>query len=160
MKLTIKEHSNIFTLKSEQELPISISEAWSFFSSPENLAKITPPEMKFKITSGAPKNAYTGQIISYKINVLKNVRINWVTEITCVEFEKYFIDEQRFGPYKMWHHEHFFEKIDTDGCKMIDVVTYKLPLGFLGKIGHKIFIIKQLQKIFEFRRSVMCDLFK
>ena len=160
MKLTIKGHSNIFTLKSEQKLPISVSEAWGFFSSPENLAKITPPEMNFTITSGTPKKAYTGQIISYKVNVLKNIRTNWVTEITCVEFEKYFIDEQRFGPYKMWHHEHFFEKTGNDSCNMIDIVTYKLPLGFLGKLGHKVFIKKQLLRIFEYRSSILSDLFK
>ena len=99
MSLSIKSHSNIFTLKSEVTLPMSTSKAWDFFSSPNNLSKITPAEMNFLITSGPPKKAYAGQIISYKVNVLKYFRLNWVTEITQVEFEQYLIDEQRIGPY-------------------------------------------------------------
>ena len=77
--------------------------------------------------------------------------MNWVTEITQVEFEQYFIDEQRFGPYKMWHHEHLFEPVDANNCKMTDIVSYKLPYGLLGKLGHKLFIKKQLRTIFEYR---------
>jgi len=151
MSLFIKSHSNIFTLKSEVTLPMSISTAWDFFSSPHNLSKVTPPEMNFLITSGPPKKAYAGQIISYKVNVLKYFRLNWVTEITQVEFEQYFIDEQRFGPYKMWHHEHLFEPVDANNCKMTDIVSYKLPYGLLGKLGHKLFVKKQLRTIFEYR---------
>ena len=85
--------------------------------------------------------------------------MNWVTEITNIEFEKYFVDEQRFGPYKMWHHEHLFERIDDHNCKMIDIVSYKLPFGFLGKWGHKLFIKKQLKTIFDYRIKVMKNLF-
>ncbi|MDG2052301.1 MAG: SRPBCC family protein [Flavobacteriaceae bacterium] len=140
-------------------MPISVSKAWIFFSSPENLAKITPPKMNFLITSGKPKALYTGQIISYKVNVVKCIQINWVTEITCVDFEKYFVDEQRFGPYKMWHHEHIFEKIDDNNCKIIDVVSYKLPFGIIGKWGHKLFVKKQLQSIFEYRTKIIKKLF-
>ena len=159
MSLTIKSHSNIYTLRSVVEISIPISKAWEFFSSPENLAKVTPQEMNFLITSGKPKKAYSGQIISYKVNVLKYFRLNWVTEITNIEFEKYFVDEQRFGPYKMWHHEHLFERIDDHNCKMIDIVSYKLPFGFLGKWGHKLFIKKQLKTIFDYRIKVMKNLF-
>ena len=107
--------------------------------------------MNFLITSGPTKKAYAGQIISYKVNVLKYFRLNWVTEITQVEFEQYFIDEQRFGPYKMWHHEHLFEPVDANNCKMSDIVSYKLPYGLLGKLGHKLFIKKQLISIFQYR---------
>jgi|TARA_B110000240_G_scaffold175072_1_gene202015 ligand-binding SRPBCC domain-containing protein len=159
MALSFKSHSNIYTLKSIVEMPISVSKAWIFFSSPENLAKITPPEMNFLITSGKPKAAYTGQIISYKVNVIRGIQINWVTEITCVDFEKYFVDEQRFGPYKMWHHEHIFEKIDDNNCKIIDVVSYKLPFGIIGKWSHKLVVKKQLQSIFEYRTKIMKKLF-
>lgn len=155
MSLSFKSHSNIYTLSSVVEIPIPVSKAWLFFSSPENLAKITPPEMNFLITSGVPKKAYTGQIISYKVNVVKGISMNWVTEITSVEFENYFVDEQRFGPYKMWHHEHFFEKIDDNNCRIIDKVSYKLPFGLIGKWCHKLFIKKRLNAIFEFRSTVI-----
>jgi len=158
MSLFIKSHSNIFTLKSEVILPMSTSKAWDFFSSPNNLSKITPAEMNFLITSGPPKRAYAGQIISYKVNVLKYFRLNWVTEITQVEFEQYFIDEQRFGPYKMWHHEHLFKPVDANNCKMTDIVSYKLPYGLLGKLGHKLFIKKQLMSIFEYRTQQIKNL--
>ena len=90
MALSFKSHSNIYTLESVVEIPIPVSKAWVFFSSPENLAKITPPEMDFLITSGKPKPVHTGQIISYKVSIIKGIRINWVSEITCVDFEKYF----------------------------------------------------------------------
>ncbi len=159
MGLSIKSHSNMYTLKSVAVVPISVSEAWTFFSSPENLAKITPPEMNFSITSGIPKKAYTGQIISYKVSLTKFIRINWVTEITSVNFENYFVDEQRFGPYKMWHHEHFFEKIDDYNCKLIDIVSYKLPFGIIGKWGHHLFIKKDLHNIFEYRSKKVNELF-
>lgn len=160
MSLSISSHSNIYTLKSIVDLPISSSEAWEFFSSPENLAKITPPEMNFSITSGKPKKAYSGQIISYRVNVLKFFRLNWVTEIKNVEFERYFVDEQRFGPYKMWHHEHLIESIDNNNCKMIDIVSYKIPFGIIGKLAHKFFIKKQLKTIFNYRINVMKSLFE
>lgn len=159
MSLTIKSHSNIFTLESKQLAPISIDKAWEFFSSPENLEKLTPAEMDFKVTSGKPKKAYPGQIISYKVSILKGVRLNWVTEITQVKEKEFFIDEQRFGPYVMWHHEHFFEKIDENSCLLSDKVSYKLPLGVLGKIAHVLFVKKQLTKIFNYRKRQIVTLF-
>jgi len=159
MDITIKKHSNIYTLFSRQKAPISIEKAWEFFSSPENLEKLTPSEMNFQVTSGKPEKAYPGQIISYQVNVVKGVRLNWVTEITHVEKNKFFIDEQRFGPYTMWHHEHFFEKIDEHSCWLIDKVSYKLPLGFLGAIAHPIFVKKQLTEIFEYRAKQISILF-
>lgn len=110
----IKSHSGIHTLTTEQILPLGLEEAWDFFSSPKNLAKITPPEMGFNITSTVDYKAYSGQIITYKVNVLPFIKMNWVTEITHMIDKKYFIDEQRYGPYSMWHHEHFFEVYPTD----------------------------------------------
>ena len=159
MSLSIKSHSNIFTLKSEVNLPMPISKAWDFFSSPHNLSKITPSEMNFLITSGPTKKAYAGQIISYKVNVLKYFRLNWVTEITQVEFEQYFIDEQRFGPYKMWHHEHHFKKNKDNTTTVYDKVIYKLPYGIFGIIAHKLFIKKRLVEIFQFRNKRIKQLF-
>ncbi|WP_139959743.1 SRPBCC family protein [Flavicella sediminum] len=159
MSVNIISHSNIYTLSAQQVLPISISEAWKYFSSPENLKELTPPEMQMNVTSGKPEKAYAGQIITYNLAVAKGIRINWVTEITQVLQEKMFIDEQRFGPYKMWHHEHTFEKIDEHSCLMKDKISYKLPLGFLGKIAHVLFVKNQLKGIFNFREQKVNEVF-
>lgn len=159
MELTFKSHSNINTLFSKQKAPISVEEAWRFFSSPENLEKLTPSEMNFQVTSGKPEKAYPGQIITYKVSVVKGVRLNWVTEITQVKKNKFFIDEQRFGPYTMWHHEHFFEKIDENSCWIVDKVSYKLPLGILGRLAQVLFVKKQLRGIFTYRTQQIDKLF-
>lgn len=160
MSITFKKHSGIFTLESRQKAPISVEQAWEFFSSPDNLEKLTPKEMNFQVTSGKPEKAYPGQIISYKVSVIPGVRLNWVTEITQVKENHFFIDEQRFGPYNMWHHEHFFEKIDENSCWLVDKVSYKLPFGILGNIAQVLFVKKQLRGIFEFRSKQILELFK
>lgn len=157
--ITIKKHSGIFTLEATQELPIDIKQAWTFFSSPNNLEKITPPHMGFTITSKVTQSAYPGQIISYKVGILPGIKLNWVTEITQVKHELFFIDEQRFGPYKMWHHEHFFESLPNGNTLMRDKISYKIPFGFLGYIAQKLFIKKQLTSIFEFRFKTLDHLF-
>ncbi|MEZ5016149.1 MAG: SRPBCC family protein [Flavipsychrobacter sp.] len=149
--IDIKKHSGIYTLTSEQQLPISIEEAWNFFSSPKNLAEITPKNMGFVITSELPPKAYTGQIITYKIGILFSIKTSWVTEITHVEHLSHFIDEQRFGPYSMWHHEHFFTSLPNGNTLMKDKVSYKIPLGILGHLAHVIFVKKQLLNIFKYR---------
>ena len=154
----IEKHSGIYTLTEELVLPIRLDKAWDFFSSPLNLQKITPEEMGFKITSGNVKKMHPGQIITYKVGVAPMIKSSWVTEITHVDEKKYFVDEQRFGPYKMWHHEHHFEEV-KEGVKMIDKVSYKLPLGFLGQIAHAIFVKRQLTKIFSHRTEVLTKLF-
>ena len=150
----------IFKLKYSQKLPISLNEAWDFLSSPNNLELITPKSMDFNITDWDKKKAYPGQIISYKVSVIRGVRLNWVTEITQVKENHFFIDEQRFGPYKMWHHEHFFEKIDESSCWLGDKVSYKLPFGILGSIAQFLFVKKQLKEIFEFRSKQILNIFK
>ncbi len=160
MDISFKSHSNIYTLKSSQKIPISVDEAWDFFSSPENLEKLTPSDMNFNVTSGKPEKVYPGQIITYKVNVFSGVRLSWVTEITHVKDKHFFIDEQRFGPYVMWHHEHFFKAIDDHSCYVEDKVSYKLPLGVLGKLAHFIFVKKQLSSIFEYRTEQIKVLFK
>ncbi|OFX55974.1 MAG: hypothetical protein A2066_19955 [Bacteroidetes bacterium GWB2_41_8] len=152
--ITFKSHSGIYTLEVQQFLNISLAEAWEFFSSPDNLAKITPPHMGFIITSGTPAKMYPGQIISYKVSPFPGFKTNWVTEITQVTNQCFFVDEQRFGPYQMWHHEHRFE-VQGNGVLMTDRVSYKLPLGFLGRIAHAIFVKEQLKQIFSYRIAVM-----
>lgn len=148
--ITFKSHSGIYTLEAKHFVAISLAEAWQFFSSPMNLSKITPAHMGFHITSGIPLNMYAGQIISYKVSPIPGIRTNWVTEITHVSEGKYFVDEQRYGPYRMWHHEHHFEA-QSGGVLMTDRISYKLPFGMIGRFAHFIFIRRQLELIFEFR---------
>ncbi|MEQ8626431.1 SRPBCC family protein [Ekhidna sp.] len=153
----IKKHSGIYTLTVMQQLPIKLSEAWGFFSSPENLTKITPAHMGFEITSGEGR-MYAGQIISYKVAPVPWIKTNWVTEITHVDEGKFFVDEQRFGPYSMWHHEHHFAE-NRNGVLMTDKVTYKIPFGFLGTIAQHMFVKRQLKGIFEYRVKVLDEMF-
>lgn len=154
-----KKHSGIYTLTTEQVLDVSLEKAWSFFSAPQNLEKITPSHMGFQITSEVDKKAYAGQIITYKVGILPGVKSSWVTEITQVKDEQFFIDEQRFGPYKMWHHEHWFEEFSEGKTLMKDKISYKIPFGFLGHIAQSVFIKRQLKNIFEHRYSTLEKLF-
>ncbi len=157
--IQFKKHSGIYTLTTKQELNVSLEEAWNFFSSPENLEKITPKQMGFQITSKVDKKAYAGQIISYKVGILPGIKSNWVTEITQVKDKEFFIDEQRFGPYKMWHHEHWFEVLPNGKALMKDKISYKIPFGILGHLAQSIFIKRQLKSIFEHRFVTLEKLF-
>lgn len=141
-----------------QSVPISLEQAWEFFSSPNNLAKITPDGMGFNIISGTEKEMYAGQIIQYKVSPFPFYKTNWVTEISQVKHMEFFIDEQRFGPYAFWHHKHFFKEI-PGGVVMEDVVDYKAPFGKLGKLLSSALIKKELTKIFIYRQKVLKDLF-
>lgn len=147
---------NFYSIKSTQHLPISLEEAWDFFSSPNNLAKITPPDMGFIITSDKKdgEKMYAGQIITYILKPMLGIPVKWMTEITHVKEGEYFIDEQRFGPYKLWHHRHSFKKTAT-GVEMHDEVNYVLPFGILGKMAHNLFIRKRIEYIFEYRTKVL-----
>lgn len=156
--ISFKKHSGIYTLTVSQYLPIPLREAWDFFSSPKNLEIITPSRMGFKITSGEPCTMYIGQIISYVVAPFPGLKTNWVTEITHVEKQRFFIDEQRFGPYRMWHHEHRFEE-EEGGILMTDKVSYKIPFGLLGHIAQSLFVKKQLKGIFKHRVKALEEKF-
>lgn len=149
-----------YTVKFEQKLPISLEQAWDFFSSPLNLAKITPKKMAFIITSDytAGQKMYEGMIITYKVAPLLGIKLDWMTEITHVKDGEYFIDEQRFGPFKFWHHEHHFKAIDG-GVLMTDKLIYGMPLGFLGQIANAITVSKQTEEIFTYREKAVEELF-
>lgn len=138
-------------------LPISVDEAWDFFSSPQNLKKITPSYLGFEITSGTPKKMYAGMFISYIVRPVLGIPLQWKTEITEVKDKEYFIDEQRVGPYKLWRHKHIFEATDS-GVIMEDIVDYILPLGILGRLAHSLFVKKQLNDIFNYRATVTDEL--
>jgi len=144
-----------YQLIKTQKLPVSINEIWDFISSPGNLKEITPEHMGFTVTSntGADK-MYPGMIITYKVSPLLGIKLTWMTEITHVKDYEYFVDEQRIGPYAMWHHQHKIEPIDG-GVLMTDIVTYQPPFGFIGALVNFLIIKKQLQQIFDFRTIVL-----
>ncbi len=148
----------IYRYYEEQKLPVKIEEAWKFFSDPKNLVRITPPDMKFKITNNPPKDIYSGMIITYKLRPLLNISANWVTEILFVDKPHSFIDVQRFGPYKFWHHRHHFKAIDG-GILMTDEVNYSLPFGILGRVFHSLFVKERIQKIFDYRKNELKKIF-
>ena len=141
-----------------QKLPIDMNDAWDFLSSPDNLKLITPESMSFEIIDWDKKKAYPGQIIQYTLNPGFGIKMKWVTEITQVKENSYFIDEQRFGPYSFWHHKHFIKKIDN-GVLMDDIIHYKIPFGFLGRILNTIYVQNKLKKIFRYRENKLNEIF-
>lgn len=144
-----------YQLIKTQKLPVAVSEIWEFVASPANLKEITPKQMGFNVTSktGLDKT-YPGMIISYKVSPLLGIKLNWVTEITQVKELEYFVDEQRIGPYSMWHHEHKIEAIEG-GVLMTDIVSYAPPLGILGAIANTLVIKSKLKEIFDFRTKAL-----
>ena len=141
-----------------QTLPISLDEAWDFFSNPHNLSKITPKDMNLVPTSPLPDKTYPGLFITYKVKPLLGIPMIWVTEITHVQVHEYFVDEQRLGPYRIWHHQHHFKSV-KGGVEMTDIVDYRLPLGPVGVLMQKLFVGKMLDGIFEYRRQRLVELF-
>ena len=148
----------LYRLEKVQHLPISKERAWEFLSAPKNLKTITPDYMGFKILTGEANKMYAGQIIQYIVTPILNIPLKWVTEITHVKEGEYFVDEQRFGPYSLWHHKHFLKPI-KNGVEMIDIVDYKIPFGFLGRLIHPLLVRPKLNEIFEYRRTALINLF-
>ncbi len=148
----------IFRLETIQNLPISQKEAWNFLSDPRNLKTITPDYMGFEIVSGAASKMYAGQILQYIVTPLLNIPLNWVTEITHIREGEYFVDEQRFGPYSLWHHKHFIKPI-KNGVEMIDIVDYKVPFGILGQLVQPFLVRPKLEEIFEYRKNALVRIF-
>ncbi len=135
-----------------------MEKAWEFLSSPKNLKTITPEYMSFNILSGAEKPMFAGQLIQYIVTPILGIKTKWVTEITHVKEGEYFVDEQRFGPYALWHHKHFIREIDG-GVEMEDIIDYKVPLGILGQIAHPILVKPKLEEIFAYRQKKLIALF-
>jgi ligand-binding SRPBCC domain-containing protein len=143
--------SKLYSIEFTQKIPVDLDTLWDFISSPRNLKTITPPHMGFEITTRLDSETmYPGQIIAYKVSPLLGIKMEWVTEITHVQDKHYFVDEQRFGPYALWHHKHFLQPIEK-GVLMTDIIHYKIPMGFLGDIAQGILVKPQLEKIFSYR---------
>lgn len=148
----------IYNLHSKQKLPITVQQAWDFLSDPKNLKTITPDYMGFHILSGADRPMFQGQIIQYIVTPVAGIKTKWVTEITHVRDKEYFVDEQRFGPYDLWHHKHFIKEI-PGGVEMEDIIDYKIPLGILGQLVHPVLVAPKLKEIFTYRKKKLIELF-
>ena len=148
----------IYRFVRNQKIPIDKNEAWKFLSDPNNLKTITPDYMGFDILEKENTKMYSGQIIKYIVTPIFGIKMNWVTEITHVKDFEYFVDEQRFGPYKFWHHKHLIKEI-KGGVEMIDILDYALPFGFAGRFFHPIIIKPKLNEIFNYRRDKLIEIF-
>ena len=150
----------IYRLEFTQKIPVSIDTAWDFFSSPLNLAEITPKDMTFDVTSPNMDRTkmYPGLIITYKVSPLFGIKLDWVTEITHVKDKEYFIDEQRFGPFAFWHHQHHFQSIDG-GVLMNDILHYSVGWGVIGKVANGVMVNNKINEIFNFRYKKVEALF-
>jgi ligand-binding SRPBCC domain-containing protein len=137
----------MYQLRRKQLVKTDIATCWDFFSSPANLSKITPTYMGFDVRSEVPERMYEGLMIEYRVRPLLGIPMKWVTEITHVKDYQFFVDEQRIGPYKLWHHEHHFMET-PDGIEMTDIVSYELPFGVLGSMVHPFRVEKKLNEIF------------
>ncbi|MEN9914180.1 MAG: hypothetical protein RL528_925 [Bacteroidota bacterium] len=148
----------MYQLKRKQFVKTDLKTCWDFFSSPQNLKRITPPYMGFNIKFDLPEKMYEGLMIEYSVKPLLGIPMTWITEIKTVNDNLFFVDEQRKGPYKIWHHEHHFKEVEG-GIEMTDIVSYELPLGILGKFAHTLFVKKQLEGIFNFRIKMVDEIF-
>ena len=148
----------MYQIHTFQKLPISKKQAWDFLSDPKNLKMITPDYMGFDIIDGADRKMYQGQVIQYIVTPVAGIKTKWVTEITHVKENEFFVDEQRFGPYKLWHHKHFIKEI-SDGIEMEDIIHYKLPFGILGRMVHPFLVKNKLEEIFSYRKEKLEELF-
>ena len=145
--------------KQEQFLPITIDEAWKFFATPKNLNEVTPDDMVFEIISELPETMYAGLLINYRLKPMLNIPIYWCTEITHIKEKEYFVDEQRKGPYRIWHHEHHF-KAAEGGVLMTDILHYDIGKWIVGRIAGKLFVNKKIKRIFAYRFKLLESYFQ
>ncbi len=148
----------MYQLKTKQFVKTDMATCWDFFSDPKNLSKITPQSMGFIVRTELPDKMYEGLMIEYTVRPMLGIPMNWITEIKTVKNHSFFVDEQRKGPYRIWHHEHHFKEVDG-GVEMTDIVSYELPFGFLGRLMHPILVKNKLKEIFDYRRQKVDELF-
>lgn len=149
----------MYQLREEVLIQDTMENVWKFFATPFNLQRITPPDMGFVIKTPVPDEMYEGLIIAYTVRPIFGIPTEWVTEITHIRRHEFFVDEQRIGPYAMWHHEHHFKQTEQ-GILVTDIVSYQLPLAPFGNFLHSILIKPRLQKIFSYRTRVIKEIFK
>lgn len=150
----------MYLLEREQIIPATLDEAWSFFSNPQNLAKITPPDLGFEVLDRETDTIHDGQELEYRVTPLPGMKTRWVSRITGVDEPRGFTDEQKVGPYRMWRHEHRFERTDDDRVRIVDTVRYRMPFGWLGRLVHAVLVRPRLERIFDFRKRVLKERFK
>ena len=148
----------MYQLKRKQIVKTDLKTCWDFFSSPQNLKKITPEYMGFNIKYELHEKMYEGLMIEYTVKPVLGIPMTWVTEIKTVKDNLFFVDEQRKGPYKIWHHEHHFKEVDG-GIEMTDIVSYEIPLGIIGRLAHSLFVRKKLESIFNYRIKMVDEIF-
>jgi len=149
---------SVYSFQKTQYLPITVNESWDFFSNPNNLKKITPPSLGLEIKSEISDEIYEGMIINYDVSLTPFYKTTWTTEITNVSKPHRFVDEQRIGPYRFWHHQHFFKEID-DGVLIEDLVHYSIPYGYIGRLLNHFYIAGNLDHIFGYRFDVLNKIF-
>jgi ligand-binding SRPBCC domain-containing protein len=147
----------LYSLRTRLSLPLSLQEAWDFFSDPRNLQVITPPALGFRITSELPERMHAGLIITYTVTPVARIPVTWVTEITHLEERRFFVDEQRFGPYRFWHHQHHFREV-PGGVEVTDLVNYAPPTP-AARIIDRLLVGPKVKQIFEFRSQVLRERF-
>ncbi len=141
-------------------VPRSLEETWAFFSRPENLEALTPEDVKFNILSPvAGVEMYEGMVIQYQVTPFPGFTTDWISEITQIKHHAHFIDDQRVGPFALWHHQHFFRQLDNGYTEMKDVLHYQAPLGFLGTIADWLFVRRQVEGIFTAREAAIKRIF-
>lgn len=141
-------------LRQQQLLPISLEQAWNFFATPKNLNEVTPKELHFDIVSKLPDSMYEGLMIVYNIKPMLGISIGWCTEITHIKEREFFVDEQRKGPYNIWHHEHHFKAVEG-GTLMTDIIHYDIGKSVFGWLAGKLFVHQKVNAIFEYRYKAL-----
>ncbi|RPH96159.1 hypothetical protein EHM69_02080 [candidate division KSB1 bacterium] len=149
----------LYTLERSQVICASLNDVWQFFSDPHNLAKLTPPDLNLVVPEDTLHHVHPGMIITYRVRPVAGISATWVTEITHVIDQQLFVDEQRFGPYRFWHHQHHFREVD-EGVEVRDIVHYSLPLGPLGSFAHSVLIKTRLKEIFDYRADAIKTTFR
>lgn len=149
----------IHTLQRNQIVNAPLAECWSFFSNPRNLVRITPPALGIEVITGTGDRVYAGLLIQYRVRPLFGIPMNWLTEITHVDEGRRFVDEQRVGPYRMWHHEHNFRELDGGRTEMQDTVNYVQPFSPLSEVFHSWLVEPKLREIFDYRERETTAIF-
>jgi ligand-binding SRPBCC domain-containing protein len=142
----------------EQVIPAPLEKVFDFFALAENLEKITPPSLRFRILTPTPIAMHAGTLIDYRLKI-RGLPIRWRTLIEKWDPPRLFVDTQLKGPYTLWHHTHTFEALPDGRTRMRDLVRYQAPFGWLGLLTLPIFVMPEIERIFAHRRKVIAEVF-